>query len=355
MVSIFYTEFVKSRWIPPALHGRAGKGHEEFIRAAATVIHEFPAAKFILVGYAWPGGGEKVLARMQALAAELGLGQSVIFTGRRKDVPQIYRDLDVCVQPSLNENLGGTIKSLLMECPTVATEFGGLPDSVVDGVTGVLVSPGDPNDLARGILEMLRCPARARALAKAGRERMLTRFTLSKTAADLDKVYQRLAELRGGYRSLAFAWRLVAAGVFCFGFSLRLQLFDLKFLPLWDQGWRPWRPSTWTGYWISTLLFSGYALVGQVAPGLGLHNRVATSRAMMSMRLRNKLLALRAMPKMLLYRSYAFVGRNVSFGLRARLASLRARTMIRLRNGGLALRSMPKSGSIAATLLLAET
>ncbi len=146
-------------------------------------------------------------------------------------MPQSYRDLDVCVQPSLNENLGGTIELLLMECPTVATRVGGLPDSVVDGVTGVLVSPGDPNDLARGILEMLRCPARARALAKAGRERMLTRFTLSKTAADLDKLYQRLAELRGGYQSLEFL-RLVAAGVFCFGFSLRLQLFDLKLLLL---------------------------------------------------------------------------------------------------------------------------
>jgi glycosyltransferase involved in cell wall biosynthesis len=98
-----------------------------------------------------------------------GLQESVVFTGFRNDVPQIYRDLDVSVQASLNENLGGTIESLLMQCPTVATRVGGLTDSVVDGVTGVLPSPADPADLARGILRLLRDPKRARALGEAGR------------------------------------------------------------------------------------------------------------------------------------------------------------------------------------------
>ena len=59
------------------------------------------------VGTGWQEGGKAVLARMQSLVADLGLQDSVIFTGFRTDVPQIYRDLDVSVQPSLNENLGG--------------------------------------------------------------------------------------------------------------------------------------------------------------------------------------------------------------------------------------------------------
>jgi hypothetical protein len=185
MVAIFYTEFGSNRWTPPVLHGRAGKGHEELIRAAPIVLREFPKAKFLLVGPAWHAGGEKFLARMQALVAELGLKDSVVFTGFRSDVPQIYRDLNVSVQASLNENLGGTIESLLMQCPTVATRVGGLTDSVIDDVTGILVSPADPVDLARGILRLLRDRKRARAQAEAGRARMLARFTLSKTIADL--------------------------------------------------------------------------------------------------------------------------------------------------------------------------
>jgi glycosyltransferase involved in cell wall biosynthesis len=189
MVAIFYTEFGRNRWTPPVLHGRAGKGHEELIHATPIVLREFPNAKFLLVGPAWHAGGEKFLARMQALVAELGLKESVVFTGLRNDVPQIYRDLDVSVQASLNENLGGTIESLLMQCPTVATRVGGLTDSIVDGVTGVLVSPADPADVARGILRLLRDPKRARALGEAGRRRMLARFTLSKTIADLHALY----------------------------------------------------------------------------------------------------------------------------------------------------------------------
>src|SRR5205814_808808 len=114
-----------------------------------------------------------------------GLQDNVIFTGFRSDVPQVYRDLDVSVQPSLNENLGGTIESLLMECPTVATRVGGLTESVVDGETGVSVNPGDPADLARGILSLLRDPQAARTLGKVGRARMLARFTLQRTVADL--------------------------------------------------------------------------------------------------------------------------------------------------------------------------
>ncbi len=81
------------------------------------------------------------------------------------------------VQPSLSENLGGTIESLLMECPTVATRVGGMTDSVVDGVTGVLVNPSDPESLASGILRLLRDRPSARRYGVAGRERIyLDRF-----------------------------------------------------------------------------------------------------------------------------------------------------------------------------------
>jgi glycosyltransferase involved in cell wall biosynthesis len=235
MVSIFYTEFGFNRWTPPMLHGRAGKGHEELIRAAPPILREFPNAKFVLVGEGWQQGGKKFFARMQALSAGLGLERSVVFTGFRNDVPQIYRDLDVSVQPSLSENLGGTIESLLMECPTVATRVGGLTDSVIDGQTGILVAPADPPDLARGILQLLRDRARARELGKAGRQRMLERFTLDKTVQDLHALYLRLSRKARGYRRPVFLWRFVAAGVLCFAVAVRFLLLDSLLLRLYDR------------------------------------------------------------------------------------------------------------------------
>ena len=74
------------------------------------------------------------------------------------------------------------MESLLMARPTVATRVGGLPDLVIDGQTGVLVNPSDPEDLARGICTLLRDPARGRALGLAGRALALRTITLKKTS-----------------------------------------------------------------------------------------------------------------------------------------------------------------------------
>jgi glycosyltransferase involved in cell wall biosynthesis len=337
MIAYFYTTLGANRWTPPALHGKAGKGHEDLIRAAPTVLRDFPATKFLLVGKGWQEGGQALLQRMQSLVAELGLQDSVIFTGFRTDVPQIYRDLDVSIQPSLNENLGGTIESLLMECPTLATRIGGLTDSVLDGETGVLVNPGDPSDLANGILRLLRNPAAARELGKAGRARMLARFTLSTTVRDLDNLYRRLSN-RGGYRPYVTLWRLVVAGPFCLGVALRFLVLDAYLLPRWDQGWRPWHrgslmpPRMW--------LYRGYALLNRVAPSFGLRSKLSAMRTMLRMwlyrgyallnrvapsfGLRSKLSAMRTMVRMWLYRSYALLNRVApSFGLRRKIANAR--------------------------------
>ena len=302
MIAYFYTELGPNRWTPPALHGKAAKGHEDLIRAAPTVLREFPETKFLLVGEGWAEGGRALLKRMQCLVADLGLQNSVIFTGFRTDVPRIYRDLNVSVQPSLNENLGGTIESLLMECPTVATRVGGLTDSVRDGETGVLVNPGEPSDLAEGILRLLRDPGAARKLGMAGRERMLTRFTLRTTVRDFDALYRHLSK-SAGYRQSVMLWRLVVAAVFCSGVAIRFLVLDAYMLPRWDHGWRPWHirslisPRKW--------LYRGFALLNRVAPSFGL---------------RNKLYAICTMPKMWLYRGYALLNRVApSFGLRRKI------------------------------------
>jgi hypothetical protein len=92
----------------------------------------------------------------------------------------------------LNENLGGTIEALLMECPTVVTRVGGMVDAVRDGETGVLVNPSDHEDLARGILEVLRDPGKGKALGRAGRKLMLSRFTLKHTTDALAKLYEKM-------------------------------------------------------------------------------------------------------------------------------------------------------------------
>ena len=192
MVAYFYPENPKSGWVPGAFSNRAIKGHEEFVKAAGAVLREFPNAKFLCVGRGFGKDGEKLRQKIIALVDSLGLEKQIIFMGHRTDVNRILRDVDVAVQVPLIENLGGTIEALLMQRPMVATRVGGIPDSVRDGETGILVAPGDVEDLARGISQMLRNPKEAARLARNGRRLMLERFTLTRTVSDLNQLYQDL-------------------------------------------------------------------------------------------------------------------------------------------------------------------
>jgi glycosyltransferase involved in cell wall biosynthesis len=211
MVAQFYHPTRRTGRTPPVLHGRAIKGHEDLIRAMPAVLREFPRAKLVLIGGPVVDAGRALVEELKALVRRLGLDDSVRFTGFRTDVPACLRALDVSVQPSLLDNLGGTGESLLMERPLVATRVGGLVESVRDGETGLLAEPANPDDLARAIRELLRDPERARRLGRAGRVLMLERFTLSHTVRALGELYARLTSgPRRGYRPRVSACRLFA-------------------------------------------------------------------------------------------------------------------------------------------------
>jgi glycosyltransferase involved in cell wall biosynthesis len=84
-----------------------------------------------------------------------------------------------------------------MEVPVVATRTGGVPEIIEDNVTGLLVEVRNPHALAEGILRLIREPALCQQFAKAGRERVLTRFTTQQMVRGTVAVYEQvLAEHR---------------------------------------------------------------------------------------------------------------------------------------------------------------
>jgi glycosyltransferase involved in cell wall biosynthesis len=192
LVAYFYAPEY-GRLTPPDLRGVPLKGHEFFVEAAGLVLDERPDTRFLLVGDGYGEHGEAYRRQLQQRCAGLPNGRALIFTGFRPDIPDVLAALDVSVQCSLNENLGGTIESLLMKAPTVATRVGGMPEAVRHEETGLLVPPADAPALARAILRMLHDPEQARSWAQAGRRLMLDRFTLERTITDIDTLYRDLA------------------------------------------------------------------------------------------------------------------------------------------------------------------
>lgn len=229
-VAVFYPRCGASSFIPPETQNRHVKGQEDLILAMPRILEEFPSARLLLIGKGWgPMGGEAEAELREMVRAE-GLEDEVIFTGYRPDIASVYLDLDVSVQASLNENLGGTVESLLMARPTVATRVGGMVDSVVDGETGLLAEPSDPESLADAILQMLRNPERARALGAAGRERMLAGFTLTTTARGLAELYAERRKGAPAYRLHRSLSRMALASVLHVPVIGRALLFDLFLL-----------------------------------------------------------------------------------------------------------------------------
>lgn len=167
------------------------KGHKYFLDAAARISKRFPQSYYLIVG-----GGEPALSQeFKQQARELGLGERVIFTGSREDVPRILAATDISVNASLLEGLPGTVReSSAMAKPVVATNVGGNPEVVIHGQTGLLVPPQDAVALAEAVLSLLENPSKAGALGQAGRKLMEEKFSCQHRLDLTEALYYRLVE-----------------------------------------------------------------------------------------------------------------------------------------------------------------
>jgi glycosyltransferase involved in cell wall biosynthesis len=195
-VAFFYSPL--RRGVAPDGADRLGiKGHEDLMAAAVIVLDHRPDVRFLVVGDGFDAAGRRHFEDIKRLAHTLGIDHSVIFPGRRSDLTDVIAAMDVSLQCSIMENYGGTIESLLMERPMVATRAGGMPETVVDGETGLLVDVRDPVSLAEAILRLLGDHALAQRLGRAGRQRMLERHTIHRTIDGVEQVYREIATAKG--------------------------------------------------------------------------------------------------------------------------------------------------------------
>jgi glycosyltransferase involved in cell wall biosynthesis len=153
---------------------RPEKDHSTFLRAARLVIDQMPSAKFLIVGE-----GETRPA-IEREVADLGLGSCVTVAGRREDVADILRAMDVFVLCSYSVECFpmALLEAMAAGRPAVSTAVGGVPEMIEEGVTGFLVPPRDPKALADSLLKVLTDDDLACRMGRAARTRVEEKFNL---------------------------------------------------------------------------------------------------------------------------------------------------------------------------------
>ena len=170
------------------------KGHEILFQAMARLAEAHPTLLCLCLGRGDPGRSEA----LERLAARLGLGERVRLLGYREDATALTQLFDIAVLPSI---VPEGLPTVLLEAaylgrPGVASDAGGTREVVEDGVTGLLVPPGDPVALAAALDRLLRDPDLRARMGEAARLRAHEHFTLRAQAEATLAAFR--AVLQGG-------------------------------------------------------------------------------------------------------------------------------------------------------------
>ncbi len=166
------------------------KGVDVLLRAVARAAPKIPGLRLLQVG------GSLIAEQttdLRSLARELGLEDVVVWAGQRNDVRDVLQAGDVYCQPSRSEGLAlAILEAASAGLPSVASRVGGIPESVADGRTGVLVPPESPEALADALVDMFRDPELRIRMGEAGRARVAAEFDLGRQTVELIGIYEAL-------------------------------------------------------------------------------------------------------------------------------------------------------------------
>jgi glycosyltransferase involved in cell wall biosynthesis len=166
----------------------AEKGHRTLIDAWPEVLAAVPNAWLLVIGE----GSER--DALEAEAASLGVNERVVFTGRREDVPAVTAALDVAVLPSYREAQGlSVLEAMALSRPVVASNVGGIPGMIEDGVTGLLVPPNDCDALAAALIKLLTDHPYADMIARRGHDLVHERFCIELMVNSIESIYDEAA------------------------------------------------------------------------------------------------------------------------------------------------------------------
>ncbi len=172
------------------------KGHANLLDAVPQILDAFPQTRFLFVGdtaFNTKDANETRRAIMERVNANARLRDAIVFAGFRRDIPRVLRATDVLVSPSDFESYGMAIlEAMACGVPVVSTNVGGPSETMIDGETGFLVPPRDPNALATRVIQLVCDRALRRTLGENARRRIETQFALAPSVVQWQRVYAEM-------------------------------------------------------------------------------------------------------------------------------------------------------------------
>lgn len=169
-----------------------GKGHRNILEATREVLKEFPNLKLLIVGDGY------LKPNLVELKKQLNIDEKVIFTGFRKDIPELTSLFDVAILASFFEGMGRVLlEAMVLEKPVIGTRVGGIVDVVDEGKTGLLVPPNDSAALAVAMTTLLRNQELRVKMGKAAIQKIDEKFSAQNMVKKIEELYDELICKKG--------------------------------------------------------------------------------------------------------------------------------------------------------------
>jgi glycosyltransferase involved in cell wall biosynthesis len=178
-----------------------------WLRAAALVAQEYPAAQFVVVG---EGRDNKLIEQLKTLAAALDIAHKVYFLGYREDLPSIYATFDLFFLSSRREGIcNSLLEAMAMGIPIVATDAGGTKELIINGKTGCVVAAGEAEAMARATVALIRDETLRKKMGKDARNHIEQKFSFSSRLRRIETLYENIlnsGRSRQGPNQCAAIW-----------------------------------------------------------------------------------------------------------------------------------------------------
>ncbi|HKZ57693.1 MAG TPA: glycosyltransferase [Thermodesulfovibrionales bacterium] len=160
------------------------KGLKYLLNALPYLKKEFKSIKLLIVGEG------SLVEELKERAKKNNIFDNILFTGRRRDIPEILASINIFVMPSIAEGLpNALLEAMAMGKPIVTTEVGGIPEIVKNGFNGLLVPPRDTLSLSKAIKELISNDRLAAKLGQAARDLVHDNLSIKAIAQKWQSLY----------------------------------------------------------------------------------------------------------------------------------------------------------------------